>query len=101
MKKNIFGNWNNLGVSSCILLIIYKIHALIIFMRFEKIPYYLRHSIDTIVSDARKKITVHYTENRIMAGTSQSRAATGCQIIDHNDYGEYFYEPNKFEILEQ
>lgn len=45
-------------------------------MRFEKIPYYLRHSVDEIVADARKKITVHYTENRIMAGTSQSRTAT-------------------------
>lgn len=69
-------------------------------MRFEKIPYYLRHSIDAIVAHARKNITVHYTENSIMAGTSQSRSAIGCQIIDHNDYSEYFYEPNKFEILE-
>lgn len=69
-------------------------------MRFEKIPYYLRQSVDEIVADARKKITVHYTENRIMAGTSQSRTATWCQIIDHNNYSEYFYEPNKFEILE-
>ncbi len=100
MKKRIFCNENNSRVSSCNLLIIYKIHALILFMRFEKIPYYLRQSIDAIVSHARKNITVHYTENNIMAGTSQSRAAIGCQIIDHNNYSEYFYEPNKFEILE-
>lgn len=66
-------------------------------MRFEKIPYYLRHSIETIISDARKNITVHYTEHKNQSG---SRFGTGCQIIDHNDYSLYFYEPGKFEIIE-
>jgi len=66
-------------------------------MRFEKIPYYLRHSIENIIADARKNITVHYTEHRGHAG---SRFSTGCQIIDHNDYSVYFYEASKFEIIE-
>ena len=66
-------------------------------MRFEKAPYYLRHTIDTIIADARKNITVHYTEHMSHVG---SRFATGCQIIDHNDYSLYFYEPGKFEIIE-
>ena len=66
-------------------------------MRFEKIPYYLKNSIEIIISDARRNITVHYTEHKGHAG---SRFATGCQIIDHNDYSMYFYEPTKFEIIE-
>lgn len=64
-------------------------------MRFEKAPYYLKQSIDTIIAESRKNITVHYGELH-----GNSRFATECQIVDHNDYSHYFYEPNKFEIIE-
>lgn len=33
-------------------------------MRFQKIPYYLRKSIDEIVQDARQNITIHYITSR-------------------------------------
>lgn len=36
-------------------------------MRFEKIPYYLRYSVDEILVDARKHITVHYLHNLVHA----------------------------------
>lgn len=32
-------------------------------MSFENIPYHLRYSIDEIMADARKHITVHYLHN--------------------------------------
>lgn len=71
-------------------------------MRFQKIPYYLRYSIDEIIADARKNITVHYLHNIVhAAGKTASKGGTGCQIIDHTDYSEYFYEPKKFEMLEE
>jgi len=70
-------------------------------MRFEKIPYYLRYSIDEIVADARKHISVHYLHNIVHStGKTAARWGTGCQIIDSTDYSEYFYEPKKFEMLE-
>lgn len=70
-------------------------------MRFQKIPYHLRYSIDEIIADARKNITVHYLHNIAhAAGKTTSRGGTGCQIIDNTDYSEYFYEPKKFEMLE-
>lgn len=68
-------------------------------MRFQKIPYYLRKSIDEIILDARQNITIHYIAN----GSSKhiiSKVATCCQITDHNDYGKYFFEPIKFDIPE-
>jgi hypothetical protein len=69
-------------------------------MRFQKIPYHLRYSIDEIIADARKHITVHYLHNIVhAAGKTASKGGTGCQIIDPNDYGKYFYEAKKFEIL--
>lgn len=69
-------------------------------MRFQKIPYHLRYSIEEIIADARKHITVHYLHNIVhAAGKTASKGGTGCQIIDHNDYGQYFYEPKKFEML--
>lgn len=69
-------------------------------MRFQKIPYYLRYSIDEIIADARKNIAVHYLHNIVhAAGKTASRGGTGCQIIDNTDYSEYFYEPKKFEML--
>lgn len=71
-------------------------------MRFEKIPYYLRYSIDEIITDARKHISVSYIHNIAHAsGKSLSRSATWCQIIDRNDYSSYFYEPKKFEMREE
>ena len=98
-EKDDFWQQNTSRSFFCILLIIYKIHALIIFMRFEKIPYYLRQSVDEIVADARKKSP--YITQKIELWRAQARAtATWCQIIDHNNYSEYFYELNKFEILE-
>lgn len=70
-------------------------------MRFQKTPFYLKQSIDTIIHDARKKITVHYTNQRTGDNSLQdNRSKIGCQIIDHNNYGEYFYEPSKFENWE-
>jgi hypothetical protein len=69
-------------------------------MRFQKIPYYLRYSIDEIIADARKNIAVHYLHNIVhAAGKTASRGGTGCQIIDNTDYSGYFYEPKKFEML--
>ncbi len=65
-------------------------------MKTEKTPAYLKQNIETIISDARKNITVHYTDKRSVTG---SRFTTGCHIIDHNDYSIYFYEPTKFEII--
>jgi hypothetical protein len=65
-------------------------------MRFQKIPYYLRHSVDEIIMHARNHITVHYSRNI----SKKDRRSTECQITDHNNYGDYFYEPYKFEILE-
>lgn len=71
-------------------------------MRFQKIPYYLRYSIDEIIADARKNITVHYLHNIVhAAGKTASKGGTGCQIVDRTDYSEYFYEPKKFEMLEE
>lgn len=71
-------------------------------MRFEKIPYYLRYSVDEILADARKHITVHYLHNLVhAAGKGASKGGTGCQIVDHTDYGRYFYEPKKFELPEE
>jgi hypothetical protein len=70
-------------------------------MRFQKIPYYLRYSIDEIIADARKNISVHYLHNIAhAAGKTASRGGTGCQIIDTTDYGQYFYEPKKFMMLQ-
>jgi len=70
-------------------------------MRFQKIPYYLRYSMDEIIADARKNISVHYLHNIVhAAGKTASKGGTGCQIIDTNDYGQYFYEPKKFVMLE-
>ena len=71
-------------------------------MRFEKIPYYLRYSIDEIIADARKHITVHYLHTIVTTGGKvASRGGTGCQVVDHTDYGAYFYEPKKFEMIEK
>ena len=70
-------------------------------MRFEKIPYYLRYSIDQIIADARKNISVNYLHNIAhAAGKAASRGGIACQIIDTTDYSEYFYEPKKFEMPE-
>jgi len=82
-------------------LIIYRISVSIYIMRFQRIPYYLRYSIDEILADARKNITVHYLHNTVHSSTqSNTRGGTWCQIIDHTDYSQYFYEPKKFEMLE-
>ncbi len=71
-------------------------------MRFQKIPYYLRYSVDEIIADARKHIRVSYIHNIAHAsGRSVTRSGTGCQIVDYNDYSVYFYEPKKFEMLEE
>lgn len=70
-------------------------------MRFQKIPYYLRYSLEEIIADARKNISVHYLHNIVhAAGKTASKGGTGCQIVDTNDYGKYFYEPKKFTMLE-
>lgn len=70
-------------------------------MRFQKIPYYLRYSLEEIIADARKHISVHYLHNIVhAAGKTASKGGTGCQIIDTNDYSTYFYEPKKFTMLE-
>jgi len=69
-------------------------------MRFQKIPYYLRKSIDEIVQDARQNITIHYITSQGHGGQNVNKVATCCQITDHNDYGKYFFEPIKFEIPE-
>lgn len=70
-------------------------------MRFQKIPYYLRYSMDEIIADARKNISVHYLHNIVhAAGKTASKGGTGCQIIDTTDYSQYFYEPKKFVMLE-
>jgi hypothetical protein len=82
-------------------LIFYRISVSIYIMKFQKIPFYLRYSIEQIVADARKNITVHYIHNMVHSvGKGSSRAGTWCQIIDHTDYSQYFYEPKKFEMLE-
>lgn len=82
-------------------MIIYRISVSIYIMRFQRIPYYLRYSIDEILADARKNITVHYLHNTVHSSTqSNTRGGTWCQIIDHTDYSQYFYEPKKFEMLE-
>lgn len=65
-------------------------------MRFQKIPYYLKHSVEEIIQHARKNITVHYVRNI----GKKDRRSTECQITDHNNYSDFFYEPHKFEILE-
>lgn len=57
----------------------------------EKNPYHLRLHTDEIVMIAREHITIHY-----MRGTR----GMGCKITDHNDYSEYFYEPNKYGSYE-
>ncbi len=69
-------------------------------MRFQKIPYYLRKSIDEIIQDARQNITIHYITSRGHGGQNINKVATCCQITDHNDYSQYFFEPIKFEIPE-
>lgn len=70
-------------------------------MRFQKIPYYLRYSMDEIIADARKNISVHYLHNIVHAGwKTASRGGIWCQIIDTTDYSQYFYEPKKFVMLE-
>ncbi len=69
-------------------------------MRFQKIPYYLRKSIDEIVQDARQNITIHYVTSRWHGGQNVNKVSTCCQITDHNDYSQYFFEPIKFEIPE-
>ncbi|MFA6080598.1 MAG: peptide chain release factor-like protein [Candidatus Gracilibacteria bacterium] len=69
-------------------------------MRFQKIPYYLRKSIDEIVQDARQNITIHYVTSQGHGGQNVNKVATCCQITDHNDYAKYFFEPIKFEIPE-
>ncbi len=69
-------------------------------MRFQKIPYYLRKSIDEIIQDARQNITIHYITSRGHGGQNINKVATCCQITDHNDYAQYFFEPIKFEIPE-
>lgn len=71
-------------------------------MRFQKIPYYLRYSMDEIIADARKNISVHYLHNIVHAAwKTASRGGIWCQIIDTNDYSKYFYEPKKFIMLEE
>jgi hypothetical protein len=69
-------------------------------MRFQKIPYYLRKSIDEIVRDARQNITIHYITSRGHGGQNVNKVSTCCQITDHNDYAQYFFEPIKFDIPE-
>lgn len=70
-------------------------------MRFQKIPHYLRYSMDEIIADARKNISVHYLHNIVhAAGKTASRGGTWCQIVDTTDYSQYFYEPKKFIMLE-
>lgn len=64
-------------------------------MKQEKIPPYLTKRVDTILREARSKITIHYNTYK-----NGAHVSTGCQIIDHNDYSVYFYEPAKFEIIE-
>jgi hypothetical protein len=71
-------------------------------MRFKKIPYYLRYSIDEIIVDARKSISVHYLHNIVhTAGKTASKGGTWCQINDATDYSQYFYEPKKFIMLKE
>ncbi len=68
-------------------------------MRFEKTPYHLRYSIEQIMADARKNITVHYIHNLVQSvWKSWMRSGSWCQIVDNNDYGKYFYEPNKYQM---
>lgn len=67
-------------------------------MRFQKIPYYLRKSIDDIVVDARQNIAIHYITSQWHGWQNVNKVATCCQITDHNDYAKYFFEPIKFEI---
>lgn len=70
-------------------------------MRFQKIPYHLKYSIEEILADARKHIRVNYLHSMVHAtGKTASKWGTWCQIIDHTDYSEYFYEPKKFTMLE-
>jgi len=69
-------------------------------MRFQKIPYYLRKSIDEIVQDARQNITIHYVTSQGHGWQNVNKVATCCQITDHNDYSKYFFEPIKFDIPE-
>jgi hypothetical protein len=96
-KKDTFSQpFQRILFFSCFLLIIYIIRVSIIIMRFQKIPYYLKHSVDEIILHARKNITVHYVRN---VGKKERRS-TECQITDHNNYGDFFYEPHKFEILD-
>ncbi len=66
-------------------------------MRFHKTPYHLRQNIDDIISIARKNITVQYMDQKWGKTT---RGFVACNIIDKNDYREYFFEPNKFEMPE-
>lgn len=71
-------------------------------MRFQKIPHYLRYSMDEIIADARKNISVHYLHNIVhAAGKTASKGGTWCQIVDTTDYSKYFYEPKKFVMLEE
>jgi hypothetical protein len=58
--------------------------------------------MDEIIADARKNISVHYLHNIVhAAGKTASKGGTWCQIIDTNDYSQYFYEPKKFIMLEE
>lgn len=68
-------------------------------MEYKK-PYYLRHTVEEILADAREHITIHYIPSRGHGGQRLNKVATCCQIIDHNDYGKYFFEPIKFDIPE-
>jgi len=69
-------------------------------MRFQKIPYYLRKSVDEIIHDARQNITIRYVTSSGPGGQNINKVSTCCHITDHNDYGQYFFEPIKFEIPE-
>lgn len=74
--------------------------SIYILMRFEKIPYHLRYSIEEIIADARKNISVNYLHNIAhAAGKTAARWGMWCQITDSTDYSVYFYEPKKFDML--
>lgn len=71
-------------------------------MRFQKIHYHLRYTLEEIVTDARKHISVQYLHSIAhTAWKTASKGWTGCQIIDPTDYSAYFYEPKKFLMLEK
>ncbi len=69
-------------------------------MSFRKIPHHLQYSIEEILADARKKISIQYIYGQSVKSNKKiGRSSPGCQISDNNDYSVYFYEPKRFQML--